>query len=98
MSDSSKPRVVIPSDDPVQISDSPRLDQLRLVAEVEIFHDCPATDEEKLRRAANLNLTPDLNDGVVLNITPLWELVPWKEAQKYWEQLLEGYFSASRSA
>ena len=44
----------------------------------------------KLRRAANLNLTPDLNDGVVLNIAPLWELVPWKEAQKYWEELLDG--------
>ena len=37
--------------------------------------------EEKLRRAANLHLDPDLNDGVVLNIAPLWELVPWKEAE-----------------
>jgi len=51
--------------------------------------------EEKLRRAANLNLTPDLNDGVVLNIAPLWELVPWKEARKYWEQLLEGKYEWS---
>jgi hypothetical protein len=46
--------------------------------------------KDKLRRAADLHLTPDLNDGVVLNITPLWELVPWKEAQKYWDELLEG--------
>ncbi|HUY31320.1 MAG TPA: hypothetical protein VMV69_00960 [Pirellulales bacterium] len=29
---------------------------------------------------------PDLNDGVVLNIAPLWELVPWKEAKKYWQE------------
>ena len=42
--------------------------------------------EDKLRRAANLHLVPDLNDGVVLNIAPLWELVPWKEA----EELLGG--------
>jgi hypothetical protein len=35
--------------------------------------------EDKLRRAANLHLEPDLNDGVVLNIAPLWELVPWPE-------------------
>ena len=37
--------------------------------------------EDKLRRAANLHLDPDLNDGVVLNIAPLRELVPWKEAE-----------------
>lgn len=48
--------------------------------------------KDKLRRAADLHITPDLNDGVVLNIAPLWELVPWKEAQKYWEELQEGKY------
>jgi hypothetical protein len=51
--------------------------------------------EDKLRRAANLHLEPDLNDGVVLNIAPLWELVPWKEAKSYWEELLEGKYEWS---
>jgi hypothetical protein len=51
--------------------------------------------EDKLRRAANLNLEPDFNDGVVLNIAPLRELVPWKEAKAYWEELLEGKYEWS---
>jgi hypothetical protein len=51
--------------------------------------------EEKLRRVANLHLEPDLNDGVVLNIAPLWELVPWKEAKKYWDELRDGKYEWS---
>jgi len=43
--------------------------------------------KDKLRRVVDLHLDPDLNDGVVLNIAPLWELVPWKEAKKYWDEL-----------
>jgi hypothetical protein len=51
--------------------------------------------DDKLRRAANLHLEPDLNDGVVLNIALLHELVPWKEAKKYWVELLEGKYEWS---
>ena len=62
--------------------------QETFLSELQDFHD-------KLRRAAELNLEPDLNDGVVLNIAPLWELVPWKEAEKYWKELLNGKYEWS---
>lgn len=54
--------------------------------------------EEKLRRVANLHLDFDLNDGVILNIAPLWELVPWNEPKKYWEALQEGKYDWSHVA
>src|SRR5688572_24077579 len=62
--------------------------QETLLSEIEDFRD-------KLKRAADLNLVPDLNDGVVLNIAPLWELVPWTEAKKYWKELTEGKYEWS---
>ena len=63
-------------------------DQEDLLSDIQDFHD-------KLRRAADLRLDPDLNDGVVLNIAPLWELVPWKEAKSYWDELMAGEYEWS---
>jgi hypothetical protein len=54
--------------------------------------------EERLRRVADLHLNFDLNDGVILNIAPLWELVPWNEPKKYWEALQEGKYDWSHVA
>ena len=51
--------------------------------------------EEKVRRAANLHIDFDLNDGVILNIAPLWGLVPLREAKIYWEALREGKYDWS---
>jgi len=59
--------------------------QQDLVAEIRDFRDT-------LKKAADLRLTPDLDDGVVLNIAPLHDLVPWSEAAKYWDELLAGKY------
>lgn len=48
-----------------------------------------------LDRAAKLYLTPDLNDGVLLTIAPLWEVLPWKEAKTAWQQLTAGKYDWS---
>ncbi len=58
------------------------------ISELRDFH-------TRLRRVADLHLTPDLNDGVVLNIAPLWDVVPWKEAKTYWNDLLKGKYAWS---
>jgi hypothetical protein len=67
----------------------------KLLGEQEDFLSELKDFEEKLRKAANLNLIPNLNDGVVLNIAPLHNLVPWKEAESYWEELLKGKYAWS---
>ncbi|MDI6877460.1 MAG: hypothetical protein QMC96_11885 [Methanomicrobiales archaeon] len=50
---------------------------------------------EKLERAASLNLIPEHDDGVVLTIAPLRELVPWNEPKNYWGELIEGKYAWS---
>jgi hypothetical protein len=59
--------------------------QQDLVAEIREFRDT-------LKNAADLRLTPDLDDGVVLNIAPLHDLVPWSEASRYWDELQAGKY------
>jgi hypothetical protein len=51
--------------------------------------------KERLEKVAALGLDPDLNDGVVLNIASLNELVPWTESKKYWDELLTGKYEWS---
>jgi len=62
--------------------------QEALLADLREFH-------AALDRAARHYLTPDLNDGVLLNIAPYWEVVPWKEAKSAWQQLLAGKYEWS---
>lgn len=62
--------------------------QQKLVDEVTNFRN-------RIDEIAILRLPPDLNDGVVLSIAPLYPLVPWKEAKKYWKRLVAGDYEWS---
>jgi hypothetical protein len=59
-----------------------------LLAELQNFRD-------RLKTAAERNLTPDLDDGVILTIAPLYELVPWPEARTAWQDLEAGEYAWS---
>lgn len=65
--------------------------QAALVAELQTFL-------KKLDSAALLSLKPDLNDGVLLNLAPLREIVPWKEPARVWDELLRGKYEWSAIA
>ena len=47
---------------------------------------------KRLKAITDRGYDPDINDGVILSMAPLWEVIPsWsKEPQKYWEGLERG--------
>jgi len=47
---------------------------------------------DHLRQIAALNLTPDLNDGVLFNIAAFHSVVPWKDATTAWNDLIKGKY------
>jgi hypothetical protein len=65
--------------------------QQDLLTELTAFRDA-------LQRVADIGYDPDLDDGVVLNIAPLHQVVPWKEAKKYWDDLCAGKYAWSTMA
>ena len=55
----------------------------------------PREFRDRLERVMRRNLQPDHNDGVLLTIAPLWELTPWPEAKRAWEELQAGKYEWS---
>lgn len=49
----------------------------------------------ELRRLADWDYNPDLNDGVIINIASLRRLVPWREAEEMWRELEQGKYEWS---
>jgi len=43
-----------------------------------------------------LRYKPNIDDGVILNMAPLYKLMPWKEPEKYYKELQEGKYEWSQ--
>lgn len=79
----------------VRTSGSARKLQERKIAGQETLVDELKAFVKALDAAALLEVRPDLNDGVLLNVAPLHELAPWKEASRVWGELLDGKYEWS---
>jgi len=77
---------------------APRREKRRLEREFEDLEKLEAEVvefREALQRVIALGYEPDLDDGVIINIAPLHEVVPWREAEKMWRELLAGKYEWS---
>lgn len=55
--------------------------------------------EQKDERGETVGWEPEIDDGVILNLAPLRELMPsWKEPEKFWRGLEEGKYDWSYTA
>ena len=50
---------------------------------------------DNIQKVADLSLVPDLDDGVVLTASPLWEVIPRKDLAMYWKELALGKYEWS---
>lgn len=61
-------------------------EQEEFLAELQEFQD-------SLLKVARLNLDPDPHDGTILNLAPLYDMVPWgrtKGPERFWDELVKG--------
>ncbi|MEM0498295.1 MAG: BREX-1 system adenine-specific DNA-methyltransferase PglX [Methanothrix sp.] len=54
--------------------------------------------ELRNERGETVGWAPEIDDGVMLNLAPLRELIPWSEPQRFWRELEEGRYDWSRTA
>jgi hypothetical protein len=72
----------------------------KMVLDVEVFEAAiRRVLEQKNERGETVGWAPEIDDGVILNLAPLRELMPsWKEPEKFWQELEEGKYDWSHTA
>ena len=48
-----------------------------------------------MQEVIDLKFQPDIDDGVILNMAPLYKLIPWKEPEKFYKELQKGNYEWS---
>ena len=74
MNNSPRPVIVVPGDDPAQLSGSPHLKRLEEHGEVILYPDRPTSDEEKVRRAIGADILINSRGSVKWPAELLWQL------------------------
>jgi len=76
----------------------------KMVLDVEVFEAAirrvlEQKNERKDGSDETVGWAPEIDDGVILNLAPLNELMPsWKEPDKFWQELAEGKYDWSYTA
>jgi len=48
--------------------------------------------KQNIQEIIDTGFKPDIDDGVILNMAPLYKLIPWKEPEKYYKNLQMGQY------
>lgn len=68
------------------------------IDKLETFIDELIDFQAKVKAIADKGYDPHIDDGVILNMAPLYEIIPWTEPKKFWKELQDGKFDWAHMA
>ena len=64
----------------------------KTIAEYEDFIEEVGAFKQNIQEVIDTGFVPDIDDGVILNMAPLYKLIPWSEPQKFYQELTKGKY------